>query len=126
VNALSLNQTLKLNLDSRSLSIFSVLIGQNPGDSLDGVQLNVDTLSLETPMQLYISRTDELANIDEEDSDIVTDTGKAIRFSSNDFNWCNGGGPPCQAFFVLSTRSSPLSQYSITAKSLTRKDIIQN
>jgi hypothetical protein len=44
------------------------------------------------------------------EEDIYTESGKAIRLSSSDLEWCEDSSN-CVVFIILSTRSAPLTNF---------------
>lgn len=56
--------------------------------------------------------------MEERDADMIKDTGKAIKFSSDDFGWCI----KCSVFFIVSVRSP--DTYVITGKTTSRKEFL--
>ena len=60
----------------------------------------------------------------EEEGDIITETGKSLRLSSNDIAWCTTGN--CTVYLIISTRSAPQAVYQVSARSATRREIIRD
>lgn len=110
------NQT---RLDGRQLRVVNFTI---PASSLDGftqsIFFQVDTFSTQAPIKLLMSTNSDLSFLIERDEDLVTDSGKAIRFNQEDPGWCIN----CQVYFVVSTEVSSL--YTLTGRSSARNELM--
>lgn len=56
--------------------------------------------------------------MEDKGNDLVTDKGKALRFTSDDYGWCTS----CSVFFIISVKAP--NTYLITGKSTSRKEML--
>lgn len=60
----------------------------------------VETIAQSNPLDIQFSITDDLTLIEERHDDLVTENGKGMRFTSDDYGWCTS----CNVYFIVSAR----------------------
>ena len=99
-------------LNGRSVNVYSYQIPPNATDGItpiDYVLFSISTYSIQAPIQIYNTFSDDFSMIQEKDIDTDIGTGKAIRVNSGDAGFCVG----CSIYFIVSTYTQSL--YTITA-----------
>lgn len=64
------------------------------------------------------SISEDLSLLEEKSYDMITDSGKALKFTSDDYGWCTS----CSVFFIVSVKTP--NTYLVSGKATSRKEII--
>lgn len=114
------NPTSSVYLEGRQVSAYAYTIPSIAADGwpIDSVYFSVESTSSTTPISLFLSLSDDFSSIDEEDNDLMTESGKMLRFGSGDLSWC----VQCQVFLLVSTRMG--GNYRISVRTLSKRDIL--
>ncbi|CDW90748.1 UNKNOWN [Stylonychia lemnae] len=109
----------RVTFDGRSANIYQFLI---PDNSYDGptqsIQFQVDTYSLQNQIDIFFCLSDDLSQMEERLTDVITDLGKSMKFTSDEYGFCTS----CLVYFVVSVKSA--NNYFISGKSTSRKEIL--
>ncbi|CDW71175.1 UNKNOWN [Stylonychia lemnae] len=91
-------------LDQRSLNIFAYRIPQNTTDisKIANLQFTVISYQLESQMTLAYVVSNNFNLIQQRDTDLIIDGGKAIKFTTQDYGWCNN----CLIYLIVNMRSA--------------------